>query len=147
MLQSLCWSAHRIPLHTLSAAFCWYTWMRSCPFLGFIVILTLVIGLVGLPKWHSGKEPACQCRRHKRCRFDPWIRKIHWRREWPPNPVFLPGESHDRGTPWATAHRVAKSQTWLSCWAHRLSDRRVGGGGFWGAHGVSCYRKEQWHHL
>ena len=24
----------------------------------------------------SGKEPACQCRRHKRCRFNPWVRKI-----------------------------------------------------------------------
>ena len=24
----------------------------------------------------SGKEPACQCRRHKRHRFDPWVRKI-----------------------------------------------------------------------
>ena len=24
----------------------------------------------------SGKEPACQCRRCKRCAFDPWVRKI-----------------------------------------------------------------------
>ena len=29
----------------------------------------------------SGKEPACQCRRHKRPRFDPWVGKIPWRRE------------------------------------------------------------------
>ena len=29
-----------------------------------------------------------------RPRFDPWIRKIPWRREWLPIPVFLPGESH-----------------------------------------------------
>ena len=28
----------------------------------------------------SGKEPSCQCRRRKRCRFDPWVRKIPWRR-------------------------------------------------------------------
>ena len=27
-------------------------------------------------------------------RFDPWVRKISWRREWQPTPVFLPGESH-----------------------------------------------------
>ena len=33
----------------------------------------------GLPKWHSGKESACQCRRH---RFDPWVRKISWNRKW-----------------------------------------------------------------
>ena len=26
--------------------------------------------------------------------FDPWFRKIPWRREWPPTPVFLPGEFH-----------------------------------------------------
>ena len=41
----------------------------------------------------SGKEPACQCRRHKRCRFSPWVRKIPWRRAWQSTPVFLPGES------------------------------------------------------
>ena len=42
----------------------------------------------------SGKEPACQCRRAKRCGFDPWVGKIPWRRAWQPTPVFLPGESH-----------------------------------------------------
>ena len=26
--------------------------------------------------------------------FDPWVRKIPWRREWLPTPVFLPGEFH-----------------------------------------------------
>ena len=50
--------------------------------------------LGGFPDGVSGKEPACQCRRHKRCRFDPWVGKIPWRRTWPPTPVFLPGESH-----------------------------------------------------
>ena len=42
----------------------------------------------------SGKEPACQCRRHKRCGFDPWIGKIPCRRAWQLIPLFLPGESH-----------------------------------------------------
>ena len=27
----------------------------------------------------GGKEPTCQCRRHKRCGFDPWVGKIPWR--------------------------------------------------------------------
>ena len=27
-------------------------------------------------------------------RFNPWVRKIPWRREWSPTPVFLPGEFH-----------------------------------------------------
>ena len=26
--------------------------------------------------------------------FDPWVRKIPWRRAQQPTPVFLPGESH-----------------------------------------------------
>ena len=42
----------------------------------------------------GGKEPTCQCRRHKRNGFDPCFRKIPWRREWQPTPVFLPGEFH-----------------------------------------------------
>jgi len=41
-----------------------------------------------------GKEPVCQFKRHKRCVFDPWVRKIPWKRAWQPTPVFLPGESH-----------------------------------------------------
>ena len=46
----------------------------------------------------SGKEPTCQCRRHKRGRFNPWVRKIPWRRTWQPTPVVLPGESHGQST-------------------------------------------------
>ena len=26
--------------------------------------------------------------------FDPWVRKIPWRRAWQPTPVLLPAESH-----------------------------------------------------
>ena len=48
------------------------------------------------PAGASGKELTCQCRRHKRCRFDPWARKIPWRRKWQPTPVFWPGESHGK---------------------------------------------------
>ena len=44
--------------------------------------------------WLSGKESACQCRRCKRRRFDPWVGKIPQRRKWQSTPVFLPGESH-----------------------------------------------------
>ena len=48
----------------------------------------------GFPGSASGEEPACQCRRYKRCRFDPWVRKIPWRRAWRPTLAFLPGGSH-----------------------------------------------------
>ena len=44
----------------------------------------------------SGKEPTCQCKRHLRCEFDPWVGKIPWRRKWQPTPVFLPGEPHEQ---------------------------------------------------
>ena len=30
----------------------------------------------------------------RRSRFDPWVGKSPWRREWLPTPVFLPGEFH-----------------------------------------------------
>ena len=43
----------------------------------------------GFPGGASGKEPICQRRRCKRCRFNPWIGKIPWRRKWQPTPVFL----------------------------------------------------------
>ena len=48
----------------------------------------------GLFQGLSGKESTCQCRRHTRCRFHPWVGKIPWRKKWQPIPVFLPGISH-----------------------------------------------------
>ena len=42
----------------------------------------------------SGKEPTCQCRRCRIHSFNPWVRKIPWRKTQQPTPVFLPGESH-----------------------------------------------------
>ena len=47
---------------------------------------------VRLPKWCSGKESACQCRRRKRWGFHPWVRTISWSRKWQSTPVFLPGK-------------------------------------------------------
>ena len=49
---------------------------------------------IGFPGGTSGKEPDCQCRRHKRRGFDPWVGKILWRRKWQSTPVFLSGEFH-----------------------------------------------------
>ena len=46
---------------------------------------------IWLPRWLSGKEFACQCRRH---RFEPWVRKIPWKRKWQPTPVFLSRKFH-----------------------------------------------------
>ena len=49
---------------------------------------------MGFPGGSSGREPVCQCRRRKRGSFDPWVKKIPWRKAWELTPVFLPGESH-----------------------------------------------------
>ena len=68
------------------------------------------------PGGTSCKESACQCRRYRRCEFDPCIRKILWKRIWKPTPVFLPGESHERGAWQAAIHGVAELDT-----AERLS--------------------------
>ena len=48
----------------------------------------------GFPGGTSDKEPTCQCKRCKTCGYDPWVRKIPWRRAWQPTPIFLPRESH-----------------------------------------------------
>ena len=44
-------------------------------------------------------------------RFDSWVGKTPWRREWQPIPVFLLENPMDRGAGRATVHGVAKSQT------------------------------------
>ena len=49
------------------------------------------IPVLGLSWWLIWKRTCLQCRRS---RFDPWVRKIPWRREWQPTPVLLPGEFH-----------------------------------------------------
>ena len=47
----------------------------------------------GLTRWLSDKESACQCRRCRRREFDPWVRKMLWRRNWQFTLVFLTGKS------------------------------------------------------
>ena len=64
-----------------------------------------------LPWWLS-----LQCRRP---RFNPWVRKIYWRRKWQPTPVFLPGESHGQRSlpgcsPWGCKESSMTEQLTLS---------------------------------
>ena len=47
---------------------------------------------MGFPGSSDGKESACQYRKCRRHGFNPWRRKIPWRRGQLPSPVFLPGE-------------------------------------------------------
>ena len=71
----------------------WGTWLLINLW-GHREHLTLSLLLfMGFPGGASGKEPACQCRRHE-TQIQSWAGKIPWRRTWQPTPVFLPGESH-----------------------------------------------------
>ena len=78
----------------------WDTFMKEMSELLLCVVLS-----VWVHRWFSGKEFAGQCRSSRRPSFNPWIRKIPWRRKWQPIPVFLPGESHGQSilegySPW-----------------------------------------------
>ena len=59
----------------------------------------------------GGKESACQCRRLKRFRFNPCVRKIPWRKKWQPTPVFLPKKFHG-----------LRSLAGYSPWGHKEAD-------------------------
>ena len=61
----------------------------------------------------SSKEPTCQCRKHKRLMFIPWVGKIPWRRAWQPMPYSCLENPMDREAWRAIVHRFAKSQTQL----------------------------------
>ena len=60
------------------------------------------------------KDPH-ECRRPKRCRFNPCVGKICWRRKWESTPVLLPSKFHGQGSlvgysPWGHKHDGAPMQ-------------------------------------
>ena len=67
---------------------------------------------ISFPGGISGKKPAYRCKRHKRCRFDPWVRKI-WMRACNPLQYSCLENAMDRGAWRAMVHSVAKSWTRL----------------------------------
>ena len=72
---------------------------------------SLPVSFRKVPGGPSDRESACQCKICKRCRFDPWVGKIPWRRKRQPTPVFLPGESHGQ-----------RSLAGYSPWGHKEPD-------------------------
>ena len=90
------------------------------------IICTTKISMPSLPNLSncagtSDKEPTCQCRRHKRHKYDPQLGKIPQRRPWYPLQHSWLENPMDRGAWQATVHWVTKSQTqmkWLSMHAH-----------------------------
>ena len=51
----------------------------------------------------------------KKCRFDPWVGKIPWRRTWQPTPGFLPEKSQGQ-----------RNLVGYSPWGHKESDTTEG---------------------
>ena len=94
-----------------------YLWTELC--LGLIPLTftgggfknSLLKLIIGFPKWWSSEESTRQWRRHRRCGFDPWVRKIAWSRKWQLTPVFLPGKFH-----------VRRSLAGYGPWSHEESD-------------------------
>ena len=87
-----------------------FTSMTIVPFLHPRNV-TLISIISRLPRWLSGKESICQCRRRKRFWFNPWLRKNPWRRKWKPTPKFLPGKSHGQRSLADYSNGVTKSRT------------------------------------
>ena len=73
---------------------------------------------LGFPGGTRGKEPACQCRRHKRRQYNPWVGSSLGEGNGSPLQYSCLGNRMDRGAWWVTVHGVAKSQTRLSTHGH-----------------------------
>ena len=90
----------------------------------FLLLFLLIFGIkviwcyVAEPWWLRPKRICPQCRRP---RFDPWVWKIPWSREWLPTPVFLPEEFHGQRSlvgyspwdhkEWDTSERLTHTHT------------------------------------
>ena len=98
--------------------------LRICP--GVELLDQMVV--LGFPGGSDGKESACQCRRTG---FDPWVRKIPWRREWIPIPVFFPGEFHGQ-----------RSLKCLQFTGLQKARNDVATNTFQSIHSLSVYRKD-----
>ena len=84
--------------HILKLLFCvslnYLLWIKV---IWLLCLLTLLLALYGLPWWLRWLRI---CLRFRRPGFDPWVRKIPWRRQRQPAPVFWPGEFCGLYSPW-----------------------------------------------
>ena len=85
----------------------------------------ILLGLRGFPGGSDGKAFCLQCGRPG---FNPWARKIPWRRKWQPTAVLLTGKFHG----WRilvgrlhTVHGITKSQTRLSTFTGPIGPRKI----------------------
>ena len=112
--DALCWPWTTVFLKLASS--CRWTGALSCV---HHLIYHSVSLINGLPRWDSGKESACQCKRFRRHRFDPWVRKNSWSRKRQSTPVFLLGTSvGQRSLAVYSSLGSQRSLTWLSSCIH-----------------------------
>ena len=77
--------------------------------------------------WLNGKRSSCQCKRHRRHSFNPWVRKSPWSRKWKPAPLLLLGKYHGQRAlvgfcPWGCkepdmaehTYTLTHTSTWIS---------------------------------
>ena len=74
--------------------------------------------IMGFPGGISGKESACQCRRCKRCKLEPWSERFPGEGNGNLFQYSCLGNPMDRGAWQAIVHGVTKNGTWPSVWVH-----------------------------
>ena len=93
----------------------------------------------GFPGGSNGKELACQCRRFKRCEFDPWVGKIPLEEDMATHSSILAWRIPWTEEPWrTTVHRVIQSQIWLKWLSMYVCTTKAQKG--W----VTCSRAPRW---
>ena len=85
LMSNLHWQADSLPLVPTGKPHLYKTVANIIIMLISMILLQAVYG------GSDGKESACNAGRPG---FDPWVRKIPWRKEWLHTPVFLPGKPH-----------------------------------------------------
>ena len=76
----------------------------------------------GLPHWLRGQTICLICRRHRRCRFNPWSGRSPGGGNGNLVQYSHLKNAMDRGAWWATVQRVTKSQTQLRTKQKQLLD-------------------------
>ena len=96
-----------------------YKWVSSSHQLAKVLLPTYN------PRWLSGKESTCQCRRCRRRRFDPWLGRSSGGENGNPLQYSCLENPVDVGACQATVHGVAKSWTQLSMSMQKKKKRKT----------------------
>ena len=98
-----------------------FTFLHKCicigytHMLGYNFPLLFHLSVCGLPRWHSGKESACQCRRYRRLGFQSLCQEYPLEKGMATHSSILPCKIPWAEKPgWLQSMGVTKSQTQLS---------------------------------